>query len=51
MNPEDVAKSAYKGYKKGDAIIIPGAKNKFLVWANKFIPRALARKIVLSANK
>lgn len=51
MNAQEVAQIAYNGYKKGNAIIIPGAKNKFLVWANKFIPRALARKIVLSANK
>lgn len=51
MKPDVVAKIAYKGYKKGSVIIIPGAKNKLLVWANKFIPRALARKIVLYANK
>ncbi len=51
MKPEDVAKNAYRGYKKGNVIIIPGFKNKFLVWANKFIPRALSRKIVLYTNK
>lgn len=51
MKPEDVAKTAYRGYMRGDAIIIPGVRNKLLVWANKFIPRSLARKIVLYANK
>ncbi|SFU61659.1 hypothetical protein SAMN04487886_107610 [Clostridium sp. DSM 8431] len=51
MNPKEVARCAYEGYKKGNVIIIPGTKNKLLVLANKFIPRSLARKIVLSANK
>lgn len=51
MKPENVARIGYKGYKKGNAIIIPGLKNKLLVWGNKFIPRSLARKIVLYANK
>lgn len=51
MDADKVAKVAYEGYKKGNVIIIPGLKNKFLVWANKFIPRSLARKIVLYTNK
>lgn len=51
MSPETVARYAYKSYKKGDVIIIPGVKNKLLVLANKFIPRSLARRIVLAANK
>ena len=51
MEARDVAKVAYKEFKKGKAIIIPGYKNKILVWANKFIPRSLARKIVMYSNK
>ena len=51
MEADEVASIAYKEFSKGKAIIIPGTKNKILVWANKFIPRSLARKIVLYSNK
>lgn len=51
MEANEVALIAYKEFKKGKAIIIPGMKNKILVWANKFIPRSLARKIVFYSNK
>lgn len=51
MEADEVAKEAYKGFKKGKAIIVPGIKNKFLVKINKFAPRSIVRKIVLKTNE
>lgn len=51
MSAEDVAKETFKKFEKNKAIIIPGFKNKVLVIGNKFIPRALGRKIVQMTNK
>jgi len=51
MSPEYVAIEAYKGFKKGKVIIIPGNKNKILVLGSKLLPRSLGRKIVAKSNK
>lgn len=51
MTPKDVAKVAYKDFKKGKLIIIPGFKNKLIITLNKLIPRSLSRKIILMMNK
>lgn len=51
MTPKDVAKVAYKDFKKGKLIIIPGFKNKLIIKLNKLIPRSLSRKIILMMNK
>lgn len=51
MEAEEVARIAYKDFKKGKVIIIPGFKNKLLVLANKFLPRVISRKIILKTNK
>ena len=50
MDASKVAEDAYLGFIKGKAIIIPGYKNKLLILANKLIPRALSRKIILISN-
>lgn len=47
MDAEKVAKIAYEGFFKGKAIIIPGHKNKLLVWGTKLLPRSISRKIIL----
>lgn len=51
MNADIVAKVGYEEFKKGKVIIIPGFKNKILVSANKILPRAISRKIILKTNK
>lgn len=51
MDVKKVAICGYDGFKKGKAIIVPGMKNKLLVFGNKLIPRAISRKIVLMTNK
>lgn len=51
MNADIVAKVGYDKFKKGEVIIIPGFKNRVLVNANKLLPRAISRKIILKTNK
>lgn len=51
MEAEEVARIAYKDFRKGKVIIIPGFKNKLLVLGNKFLPRFTSRKIILKINK
>lgn len=51
MMPKDVARIAYRDFNKGKLIIIPGFKNKLMVFLNKFMPRSLSRKIILFMNK
>jgi uncharacterized protein len=51
MTPKDVAEIAYRDFKKGKLIIIPGFKNKLIITLNKLIPRSLSRKIILMMNK
>ena len=51
MEADKVAKIAYKDFKKGKTIIIPGLKNKLLIIGNKLIPRVIGRKIILNNNK
>ena len=51
MSAKSVASIAYKYFNRGKVIIIPGFKNKILVYLNKLIPRSLSRKIILMMNK
>lgn len=51
MNADIVAKVGYDKFKKGEVIIIPGFKNRVLVNANKLLPRAISRKVILKTNK
>ncbi|MBD7910874.1 SDR family NAD(P)-dependent oxidoreductase [Clostridium cibarium] len=51
MSPKEVARIAYRDFKKGKVIIIPGFKNKLLVLGNKLASRSLGRKIVMHSNK
>ena len=50
MDANKVGEEAYLGFLKGEAIIIPGYKNKLLTLGNKLIPRAWSRKIILKSN-
>lgn len=51
MEADEVAKIAYRDFNKGKLIIIPGAKNKFLVIGNKLLPGNISRKIIFKTNK
>jgi len=42
MRSDQVAQAGYRGFLRGDTLIIPGARNRFLA----FIPRLFPRKVV-----
>ena len=44
MSPKEVARIAFRDFNKGKTIIIPGFKNKLMVYLNKFMPRGLIKK-------
>lgn len=50
MESEEAALCAYKGFKKGKKIIVPGIKNKLLVQSFRFLPRSIIGKIALKLN-
>lgn len=51
MSAKQVAKVAYRDFKKGKLIIVPGINNKIVIAFNKLIPRSLSRKVILLMNK
>lgn len=51
MDAKDVAREGYEGFKRGKAIIIPGFKNKAMVFGTKILPRSIIRRIVFNTNK
>lgn len=50
MSAEEVARIGYDGFKSKRVIIIPGLKNKLLVFGAKILPRSILRKIVMKTN-
>ena len=46
MSAEKVAKIAFRDFKKGKKIIVPGYLNKFSILASKIFPRELLLKII-----
>lgn len=51
MDAKKVAIQGVHGLENGKAIVIPGYKNKIAVVLNKFIPKSIARKVILNMNK
>jgi len=49
MQPEEVAKESITRLLKGDAVIIPGGVNKFIVGVSKIIPTSLQHMLVRRA--
>lgn len=50
-SPQRVALYGYKKLMKGKPVAVQGGMNKFLVFINRFAPRALVRKIVYKIMK
>lgn len=46
MNPTEVAKEGYRGYRRGRTIVIPGIRNRLLAFSVRFTPRKLILSIV-----
>jgi short-subunit dehydrogenase len=45
MSPERVARAGYRAMKRGDLLVVPGAKNRLLGFAARFSPRRLSARI------
>ncbi|MBE0565307.1 MAG: SDR family NAD(P)-dependent oxidoreductase [Krumholzibacteria bacterium] len=46
MDPTAAARSGYRGYLAGKAVVIPGRGNALLAQSSRFLPRAAVRRIV-----
>lgn len=45
MAPDDVAQTGYDGFRRGEAVVVPGWPNKVGAALIRFTPRPLARKV------
>jgi uncharacterized protein len=45
MDPADVARSAWRGHRRGRALIVPGALNRVTTLGLRLAPRAAARRV------
>ena len=46
MDAESVARSGYRGFRRGAVIVIPGLMNKLGAFSVRFAPRVVVRKLV-----
>ncbi len=44
MDAETVAEAGFRGMMRGKAIVVPGGRNKFLVFLVRLVPRSIARR-------
>jgi hypothetical protein len=51
MSSAEVAKAGYRALMKGKAVVIPGASNKMMAQAIRFLPRSTVTKLVRSAQE
>ena len=45
MTARNVAKAGYKGFRRGKVIVVPRVTNRLAVFAQRFAPRSLVRKV------
>jgi len=46
MDPEQVARAGYRGFRKGRVVVVPGLLNRMGTFAVRLTPRGVARKLV-----
>jgi short-subunit dehydrogenase len=51
MSAEDVAEVGYRAMHRGKGVVIPGAANKVMAQAVRFVPRKLAARLALMAQQ
>jgi short-subunit dehydrogenase len=51
MSSEEVARAGFEGLMRGKTVVIPGAQNKMLATAVRFLPRKTVTKLVRSAQE
>lgn len=51
MDAATVARLGYEGFERNDTIVVTGTKNKFGVFASRFVPRKLAASVARSVQE
>ena len=51
MGADEVARAGYEGWKRGDALVVPGGRNRFRAFAVRVLPRAFVRKAARRLNE
>ena len=51
MTPTQVAEAGYRGFRRGDPLVIPGARNGVIPWAARVTPRFLMRRLAGFLNR
>ena len=46
MDAATVARSGYRGFRRGKVLVIPGWQNKLVPWYSRIVPRIVVRKVV-----
>lgn len=50
MGAEEVARTGYKGFRRGRLVVIPGLKNRLIAFSVRFAPRSFARAVAKYLN-
>lgn len=50
QDPTEVARAGYRGMQAGEAVVVPGVRNKLLTVAVRLLPRSVARSMVRRAQ-
>ena len=50
MSAEEVAREGYGAMMRGEAEVIAGARNRWMMWGTRFAPRAMLRRTVARLN-
>jgi hypothetical protein len=50
MTSEEVAREGYRAMMRGDAEVIAGARNRWMIWGTRFAPRSMLRGIARRLN-
>jgi len=51
MSARAVAEAGYRGWRRGQALVVPGMANKFGTWAVRLLPRRSVRRLVAGLNR
>ncbi len=51
MSAERAARLAYRGFRRGKVLTVPGLLNRFGVFAVRLMPRSVIRRLILSINQ
>jgi short-subunit dehydrogenase len=51
MDADEVARAGYEGWKRGEALVVPGRRNRLRAFAVRLLPRATVRKAARRLNE